>query len=318
MKLQKLIESLVEEELASTSLDEQFRDGTSIGLTSGDQKILVGLELALENEINRSVELEESVSTSESLLSEKSGAKGFAYEETVIAAIATAGASGMMTSGAGASKESPDADITLNGEIYPIEVKLDSKAQMGGSSVRYVKGAQSISLVKELEPQTMAILVEAVSSKKESLDRLLDFLSKQKPKVINERAQKFSTSVTKEAWTLASSKKLLVNVMVESSVDIIAKHYASKGVYYIQIGGAGLFYLKRNPANLPIPKLSGNVRIEIRSARSGSRKLSSGYQVVGGGIRVQARLLTKSISPYTLDDPKSITRMLEALAADKP
>lgn len=118
---------------------------------------------------------------------------------------------------------------------------------------------------------------------------------------------------TKDAWELAARKNLLVNVKIKNTVDFIAKHYAKKGIFYIQIGGAGLFYLAGNPANLPIPQLSGDINIEIRSARSGAKMLKSGIEVVGGGIRVQARLKTKGKSPYTADDVASLKAMLTAM-----
>jgi hypothetical protein len=104
-----------------------------------------------------------------------------------------------------------------------------------------------------------------------------------------------------------------VNVKIKNTVDFISKHYAKKGIFYIQIGGAGLFYLAGNPANLPIPQLQGNIDIEIRSARSGAKMLASGVEVVGGGIRVQARLKTKGQSPFTADDPGSLKRMLDVM-----
>ena len=47
-------------------------------------------------------------------------------------------------------------------------------------------------------------------------------------------------------------------------------YYAAKGTYYIQIGGYGMYYLAANPANLPIPKFNGAMRLRIRLKRGGS------------------------------------------------
>lgn len=319
MDIDKLIESLVEEELVKLDegpFDKKEKVEGGIELTPGDLNILTSLEQGLENEINRSVELEENVVILNDVLQEAASSGGFAYEGTVIKALKRAGVQGNMTGGAGASAAAPDADFNVFGTIYPVEVKLDSRAQMGGSSVRYARGAKSISLVKELEPETAITLIKAVKGKKSQLDALLTFLLSQEPNEINSRATKFPCSVTKDAWTLASKNNLLVNVKLNSTTGFIERHYAKKGVHYIQIGGAGLFHLKKNPANLPVPRLDGEIQIEIRSARSGSKKLSSGFRVVGGGIRVQGRLKTKNISPYTLDDPKSILEMLKHMAAE--
>ena len=109
---------------------------------------------------------------------------------------------------------------------------------------------------------------------------------------------------------MAQKNRLLINTKVSHDVSYIAEHYAKKNVHYIQIGNSGVFYLKDNPADLPVPKLEGKIRIEIRSGRSGSKKRKDGVCVVGGGIRIQARLMTKNVSPYTFDDPESIGEMI--------
>ena len=71
-----------------------------------------------------------------------------------------------------------------------------------------------------------------------------------------------------------------------------------------------MFYLSENPANLPIPKLEGQIDIEIRAGRSGSKKNASGVAVVSGLLRAQGRLRFQGQSPYTLDDPESVRAMI--------
>ncbi len=68
---------------------------------------------------------------------DETGAGGYEYEEMVIAALRQAGVVGNITSGAGASAAAADADIKIGGKVYNIEVKMDGKAQMGGTSLRY-------------------------------------------------------------------------------------------------------------------------------------------------------------------------------------
>lgn len=48
------------------------------------------------------------------------------------------------------------------------------------------------------------------------------------------------------------------------------------------------------------------MQLEVRLAKSGDM----GNGASKAGMRVQARLLAKNTSPYTLDDPDSIERML--------
>jgi hypothetical protein len=114
-------------------------------------------------------------------------------------------------------------------------------------------------------------------------------------------------------WTTAKVAGLLkpINAKIRKDTEFIANHYKKKGIHYIQIGGAGLFYLSENPANLPIPKLEGSIDIELRAGRSGSKVNADGVKVVGGGLRAQGRLKFNGVSPYTLDDPKSIESLLK-------
>lgn len=276
-------------------------------VSTNDQKVLDSLKDEIEEKINKSVDMEQDVSQ----ISESSNIGGFDYENQVLKAIKLAKLTGNIKTGAGASAAAADADIKINDIIYNIEVKLDSNAQMGGSSVRF--GSKGLKLVKSMEPETEELLISAISSKSTELNNLISYISKKTPKTINGKVSGFPMSCTKDAWEAAASRNLLVNVKIKNTVDFIAKHYAKKGIFYIQIGGSGLFYLAGNPANLPIPKLNGDINIEIRSARSGAKMLTSGIEVVGGGIRVQARLKTKGKSPYTADDPNSLKAMIAAM-----
>lgn len=118
-----------------------------------------------------------------------------------------------------------------------------------------------------------------------------------------------------EAWEDARNFGLLqaINRTFKSDISVIAQHYARKDTHYIQIGGAGFFRLSdENPANLPVPSVQGSVQLELRIAKSGD----SG-NVSKAGLRVQARCQTTNTSPYTLDDPESVKRMLRNSKSSK-
>jgi hypothetical protein len=249
----------------------------------------------------------------ETILTE-GGEGGAKYELQVFNAIKAAHASGNMTHTAGFDANLPDADITINGEVYNVEVKLNGGAQMGGGSIGWDSG-EFFAAGHDIE--AMQPIVDTLNSSDElkeinaAIQDFVGFLSKHRG-----RAGKVITGfpvsgASKDAWEAAVKKGLLIpiNRKVDSSVDFIAQHYAKKGTNYIQIGGQGLFYLAKNPAKLPIPKLTGRVQLEIRASRAGS----AGKPVVGAGLRVQPRLRITEQSPYTLDDPKSIREMLSAV-----
>lgn len=296
-----ILEMFAEQEIAVPEVSQ------NVSLSPSDMSVLDSLESGIENAINKSTENSET-STQDLKLSESAGTGGFAYETQVLRSISMAKLSGVITKGAGASAAAADADMKIDDKIFNVEVKLNKDAQMGGSSIRF--GKDGIKLVKPMENDVEQMLINIISENASELNNLISFIAKQRPASINSKASGFPMSCTKDAWQKAQAKGLLINKKLKYSADFIAKHYAKKGIFYIQIGGAGLFYLSGNPANLPIPKLDGDINIEIRSARSGAKVLSSGIEVVGGGIRIQARLKTKGKSPFTADDPKSLMEMM--------
>ena len=44
-------------------------------------------------------------------------------------------------------------------------------------------------------------------------------------------------------------------------------YYAAKNTYYMQIGGYGMYYMAGNPANLPVPRFNGSMKLRIRLKR---------------------------------------------------
>lgn len=247
---------------------------------------------------------------------DETGARGYAYEEAVISVINSLGMTGNITSGAGASAAAADADIKIDDDIYNIEVKLDGKAQMGGTSLRYFPEGVTVDvdgnpeqkkfvIVSDaVDPDSVALMEEALTPLEPALKEFMQAIG----------ASKMPATVLKDSWEQAKVAGLLkpLNVKIKRTTSFIINHYKKKGIDYIQIGGAGLFYLANNPANLPIPQLDGEINIELRPGRSGSKTRKDGTKVVGGLIRVQGRLQFKGQSPYTLDDPESIKAMLEA------
>ena len=147
------------------------------------------------------------------------------------------------------------------------------------------------------------------SSPRSNIDNLLKALD----------VTSFPSSCEKRVWDEARISGLLkpVNTKVRKDTSFLVEHYSAKGIDYIQIGGAGLFYLKENPANLPIPQLRGQIDIELRAGRSGSRANAQGVPYVGASLRAQGRLKFKGRSPYTLDDKQSIINMLEVANEEK-
>jgi len=228
---------------------------------------------------------------------------GFKYEQRVVDTLVSTGLSGNITESAGASSTGSDADIVVNGKSYLVEVKQTSKAQMGGTSLAFDGAFRAIG--DAVSAETEEELCSKMEFKRQSLQELLDFVG----------ATSFPFCCKKEVWEEAREKGLLIpiNSKIKSDAEFICNHYRNKGVHYIQIGGSGLFHMGENPANLPVPKLEGDINLEVRAGRSGSRKLKDGTKVVPVGLRVQGRLQFNPESAYTLDDEESIQKLVEVL-----
>ena len=237
-----------------------------------------------------------------------SNVEGFEYENTVISALKVAGHCGNITEGAGASAADADADLKIGDDVYLVEVKKDAGAQMGGTSVRYIDGEFEVAS-DAVEQDTVEMIVEALEPKREAINSFLHFVG----------ASQFPATCLKDVWGAARVAGLLkpINAKIRKNTDFIANHYKKKGIHYIQIGGAGLFYLSENPANLPVPKLDGQIDIELRAGRSGSRLNLDGQSVVSGLLRAQGRLKFTGESPYTLDNPESVKELVKEVSKAK-
>lgn len=231
------------------------------------------------------------------------------YETTVIKSLKLAGAQGYMKRAACNDPNRPDADIKVDGEVFYVEVKANSKAQMGGGSVGYSLKDKSFYPTGEnrgLSQMIVHVLNDMNdSSLHKGLSILMNYLSKMSGRKFTEVPM---NGFDDDAWVEAVNSGMLlpINRTFSSDISVITNHYARKNTHYIQIGGAGFFRLgDQNPANLDVPVIDGRVQLEVRLAKAGKPS---------AGLRVQARLLTNVSSPYTLDDPASVKKMLKTNA----
>ena len=250
-------------------------------------------------------------------MNEAAAVKGFAYESDIIEKIKTALPKLKVKElGAGADSHSPDLVIEKSGKKITIELKLNKNAQMGGTSIRYTSD-KKLSFVEEVDPIIEAAADEFFKEKSDAFAEFFKFIREFHPEGskanwYDGNANAFPLTCTKSAWEAAVSEGKLkpLNAKIQYNTDFIAAHYKKKGVDYIQIGGAGLFYLSSDSANLGVPKLEGNVNIEVRAGRSGSKEVkSAGEKGVGAGIRIQGRLKVKNKSPLSLDNEADIQKL---------
>ena len=114
-----------------------------------------------------------------------------------------------------------------------------------------------------------------------------------------------------------------INRVVNSDVAFISRHYNQQGVFYIQIGGAGLFYMEQNPLKLPVPKLEGRVKLKFRLAYSGGAKNPPFFPTSPitparfAALRISAWLQSKNKSNFTLEKVENIEEMLATVTAQR-
>lgn len=242
------------------------------------------------------------------------GSGGVEYENKVLKEIKKQikGAKGLYikegASTAAFSAHEPDLVLINKGKPLNIEIKQDNKAQMGGTSYNYDMKSKIFTLAgKPIDASLDKQFKEMLKGKVKDLNSLLNYVKKNDHPELAKNVKGLTLSASKKMWERLTSEGYLVplNAKIETPINFLYDHYAKKNCYYIQIGGSGLYYLKRNPLKLPIPQLKMTFNIEIRLGRGGSRRLSSlKLDVASGNLRVQGRLGGKlQPSPYSLDKP---------------
>ena len=217
---------------------------------------------------------------------------------------------------AGFSNVGVDLELEIAGKLFAVEIKQNANAQMGGTSIYYDLESDQAYLVKPeaTEEEIQQLFIDVTKSKKEDFIKFIKRLKKYSPAPYKQRIKNSIPlgSVLVDAWDKAKKDGLLKSLNDKirfDNTDLIAKHYNKKGVYYIQIGGAGLFYLIKNPLNLPVPKFEGEIEIELRMGRGGS----GGKPVASSGYRVQGRLKTAIESPLSLDNPADVATIFQTI-----
>jgi hypothetical protein len=269
-------------------------------------------------------------------LEETVGAGGLAYELKVYKALTGAKIKGLDAGdkpGAGFSSHgSGDIEAAYNGKAFNIEIKAGMKDQMGGGSLRYDRKSNQLipspKLAASGDEEDVGILMKAVEAKLPAINKYLDFLAKQEPKKIHRDYAKVGIPFVASTEAREAAKKAGLQKAVQDYVKLDARYiknlYNGKNVYYIQIGGAGLFYMGKNPLNLPVPEFNGEIQVEVRIGYAGdsggstskafSNKAGSDtiIQARRAELRCIGRMLTKSKSPYSLDNMKDVKELFGA------
>ena len=256
------------------------------------------------------------------VVNETVGTGGIEYEGKIHDALVAAKIDGLDPGekpGAGFSNQGAgDLELKLNGKDFNVEVKMDTKAQMGGTSIKYdAKTKRFEAGDKDIEKDILVKLLGLAKSKAGDIEKYVAAVNLMHKKLgIDYVATGFpiKTAYEVKEKLKGSGHLKAINVVEKIDNNFIIKHYNDKGVFYINIGGQGLFYVGKNPLGLPIPAFNPEVQIELRLGYGGGKVFfnvnNNKIPARNGGYRAQARLVRfKDKSPYNLDDPKSIQAM---------
>lgn len=246
------------------------------------------------------------------------GQRGLDYENKIYNAIIDANldflSPGSKPSAGFSNQGAGDIEAKLKDKNFNIEVKLSANDQMGGGSFAYDFKTKKFTPAKPMDPSDQELLLSAIEPRRTAIDNYILAARKLEPVEYHKNINGVPIKVAKTGRDILKQKGLLkeINAKVVTDASFIAKHYNKKGVYYIQIGGAGLFYMGKNILSLPVPLLNGEIQVEIRLAYGGAKgKFPDGTETRTAGLRFQGRLITKGKSPHTVDTVEGIKKLFK-------
>lgn len=262
------------------------------------------------------------------------GKRGLDYENTVLAAIQTANVPGLKLTKLGAAGTSAadlaDIEATWNGKPFYIECKSARSDTMGSFSMIYNKQqgtftpSPTATKTGKVEEEDIIIGQQACLNKKDAIDAYLEELATREPLELHKDALlgiPFKAEYNTREKMVQDGYQRAIQQMISASSNFITNMYNSKDVYYIQVGGAGLFYMGTDVLGLGVPRFEGEVKMEVRFkpagdtsgsvSRAASKKV--GYEIQARNVMLicGGKIITKSNSPYTLDDPESIRTLFD-------
>lgn len=257
--------------------------------------------------------------TFKNYLIETVGQGGLDYELKVFNAVKDARVPGLNpgdkpTTAGFSNQGAGDLEASYNGKAFNIEIKASAKDQMGGGSFQYDFATKQFTPVSQMDPEDLDLLLAACKEKAPALDAYIKAARTLEPVQYHKNISGVPIKVSKAGRDELKKRGLLANINknVKTGSGFVVKHYNKKGVFYINIGGAGLFYMGKNPLNLPVPALDADIQIEMRLGFGGG-KLSFPTDpptpARSAGLRVQGRLLSKGKSPYNMDNVNDVKKL---------
>ena len=217
---------------------------------------------------------------------------GLIYEEFIVKTIKSAarkipGLKVISNRGAGYNSQIPDISLQIEKDNIKSKVLIEVKKNRNVRFGQVTLGLENGEIIirkggKAVDPSTIAgglNLVNRAGNGKEFLNNILSLINKEE----NTSFKNFplGTSISKETYqkvTESKDYKDFVNLTEELNQERVAAHYNAKGVYYIQIGGKGLYYMGKDILNTGVPELNtaftGSMRFKKGTTKNGRNSIS--------------------------------------------
>lgn len=196
---------------------------------------------------------------------------------------------------AGSDSNAPDGMLLYQGKEYKLEIKLDKAADFGQGSLSYDPKKKWIVAGSKTESgEAMRQFLESIGA-----DKLINRTWTKAPRKGNVPDEKMTKKDVKFDYDNFPNKYVPV------SAKAIADYYNTKKTYYIQIGGAGLFYMGKDVAEIGCPEFKPDVQLRIRLKRGGSMPIYN--------YRFSTALQVKKIDKSTMDLDNKLD--IQAMAA---
>jgi hypothetical protein len=287
-------------ELQTNELDIDFK---------ANQKDLFIKKVKTNLEKNPEVTLEEAIEFEAARIGKS---KGFAYENVIIDKLDKVKIPGFKVSKeAGGNKVGvPDFASSIHDAKFDVEVKLE-KAQY--SSITLTHRNQKTSFSKDKGYTFTERLQEDLINK--SKKALSDYRKRAGELGADLKLYDKTGKLPMEIYKTLQTEGLQKNITKSTNFnqDIISELYSKKipPTNYIQIKNKGLFFMGKNPLNLPIPEFKADVNVTLRVSR-GSRTTMDGVEMTTMNLRILPDKLTGlGKSKYSLDNVSEIKSLME-------
>lgn len=208
--------------------------------------------------------------------------KGFQYEEKLFNSFYAAGLTPKGFVPAGSANDLPDLEFlyidpgarnisaSVKPSKYKMEIKLDDKADYGQSGLGYVNNKWVLQGKSDPEAILMREMLENMGV----------------PGIVNKvwgpkgAPRKFTADKTGRDMLkrdIEMDKRNFSDIYLTGSdappLRTLFRYYGSKNTHYIQIGGKGLYYMQKDPANLKklgAKRFDGTLKLRIRRKMGGS------------------------------------------------